>query len=200
MLKKQFFVCLITVLGFLQLGTASAALLSFSPSSQSVSLGDNVSVDLRISELGDEILTGFDLNISFDDSILGFQSFTFGSGLDLFGLGSIQDVDDSLPGLVNVFEISFESDDDLKDFQPNDFILGTFNFSALSIGTSALSITAPLFGVALVGELASELDMQVQDGSVSVVPIPAAIWLFGTGLIGLVGFSKRGKAVSKLVS
>ena len=194
MLKKQFFVCLIAVLGFLQLGTATAALVSFSPSSQSVAEGDNVSVDLRISGLGDDILAGFDLNISFDDSILGFQSFTFGTGLDLFGFGSIQDVDDFLPGLVNVAEISFESDDDLKALQPNDFILGTFTFSALSIGTSALSITAPLFGGALVGENASELDMQVQDGSVSVVPIPAAIWLFGTGLIGLLGYSKRRKA------
>lgn len=28
----------------------------------------------------------------------------------------------------------------------------------------------------------------------SVVPIPAAVWLFGTALIGLVGFSKRRKA------
>jgi len=29
----------------------------------------------------------------------------------------------------------------------------------------------------------------------SVVPIPAAIWLFGTALIGLIGFGKRRKAV-----
>ncbi len=26
---------------------------------------------------------------------------------------------------------------------------------------------------------------------VSVVPVPAAVWLFGTALLGLVGFSKR---------
>ncbi|MFC1560704.1 VPLPA-CTERM sorting domain-containing protein [Pseudomonadota bacterium] len=28
----------------------------------------------------------------------------------------------------------------------------------------------------------------------SAVPVPAAVWLFGTALIGLVGFSKRRKA------
>ena len=28
----------------------------------------------------------------------------------------------------------------------------------------------------------------------SVVPIPAAVWLFGTGIFGLIGFSKRRKA------
>jgi hypothetical protein len=31
-------------------------------------------------------------------------------------------------------------------------------------------------------------------GVVSPVPVPAAVWLFGTALIGLVGFSKRRKA------
>ncbi len=32
-------------------------------------------------------------------------------------------------------------------------------------------------------------------GDVSAVPVPAAIWLFGTALIGLVGFGKRKLAV-----
>ena len=31
-------------------------------------------------------------------------------------------------------------------------------------------------------------------GSVSTVPVPAAAWLFGSGLIGLVGFARRKKA------
>jgi hypothetical protein len=31
-------------------------------------------------------------------------------------------------------------------------------------------------------------------GGISPVPVPAAVWLFGTALIGLVGFSKRKKA------
>ena len=33
------------------------------------------------------------------------------------------------------------------------------------------------------------------DLNLTVVPVPAAVWLFGTALIGLVGFSKRRKAV-----
>lgn len=32
----------------------------------------------------------------------------------------------------------------------------------------------------------------VQSGDVSAVPVPAAVWLFGSGLIGLVGFAKLG--------
>jgi len=29
------------------------------------------------------------------------------------------------------------------------------------------------------------------DGTVSAVPVPAAVWLFGSGLIGLIGFAQR---------
>jgi len=34
----------------------------------------------------------------------------------------------------------------------------------------------------------------VRSGDVSVVPIPAAVWLFGSGLIGLLGVARRRKA------
>ena len=34
----------------------------------------------------------------------------------------------------------------------------------------------------------------VDSGGVLPVPVPAMVWLFGTALIGLVGFSKRKKA------
>ncbi len=198
MFKKQFFVCLIAVLGFLQWGAVSAATLSFDPSSQSVALGDPVSVDLRISGLGGDILSGFDLEISFDDSILSFQSFTVGpgpTGLDPFGLdfGALSYGFDLGFGTAAVGDLSLETDAVLQATQLDSFVLGTLNFDTLSYGTSALSVTGGL----LVGANASPLGMQVVDGSVSVVPVPAAIWLFGTGLVGLAGFSKRRKAVSK---
>lgn len=31
----------------------------------------------------------------------------------------------------------------------------------------------------------------VRDGQVGVVPVPAAVWLFGSGLVGLLGFMRR---------
>jgi len=34
----------------------------------------------------------------------------------------------------------------------------------------------------------------VHDGNVSAVPVPAAVWLFGSGLLGLVGIARRKKA------
>ena len=34
----------------------------------------------------------------------------------------------------------------------------------------------------------------VRNGDVSAVPVPAALWLFGSGLLGLIGISRRKKA------
>lgn len=210
MLKKQFLICLMVLFGLLHMGAGSAATLSFDPSSQTVGLGDSVNVDLRISGLGSDILTAFDLDISFDDSILSFQSFTVGpgpTGLDPFGLdlGLLSYGFDLGFGTAAVGDLSLETDPTLQLFQPDSFVLGTLNFGTLGIGTSALSIG----GLGLAGEcgafdsisgdclFVTELDMQVLDGSVSVVPVPAAVWLFGTGLIGLIGFSKRRKVIQQ---
>jgi len=40
-----------------------------------------------------------------------------------------------------------------------------------------------------------DINMQLHTVPVSAVPVPAAIWLFGSALIGLVGFGKQRKAV-----
>lgn len=203
MFKKQIGLCLIATLGLLHLSAASAAVVSFNPSSQTVNRGDPVSVDLVISELGADILTGFDLDISFDDSILGFQSFTVGpgaTGLDPFGLdfGFFSSGSEDSPGIVTVGDLSVETDATLQAFQPNNFVLGTLNFNALNqVGTSSLVITSAL----LSGEfdalgIPTVLQAKLNTGSVSVVPVPAAVWLFGSALLGLVGFSRRKRAAA----
>jgi len=203
MQNKQLGLCLIVIFGLLHMGAASAALVSFDPVNQTVVQGNPASVDLVISGLGNEILTGFDLEISFDDSILSFQSFTVGpgpTGLDPFGLdfGAFSYGFESVTGTAAVGDLSLESDATLQATQPDSFVLGTLAFDTLSIGTSALTISFAL----LAGELdasgfATELQADLGAGSIEVspIPVPAAIWLFGTGLIGLIGFSKRRKVI-----
>ena len=200
MIKKITIVALLMFIAGVHSAPSQAALISFNPDAQAVGLGEIATVDLQISGLGDDILTGFDLDIGFDNSILGFQSFTFGTGLDTFGFGTINGATDFGSGLVNIFEISFDFDQDLKDFQPDDFILGTFTFNTLNIGTSPLDISVnslageSVFDPVLGFEVASSLQADLQLGSISVVPVPPAIWLFGTALIGLIGAGKLRKA------
>jgi hypothetical protein len=86
---------------------------------------------------------------------------------------------------------------------PSGTILGSFVLSAVALGiapddevsdlllASGLAVGAnvfdPVTGTTVAGNVGVNFDAQT-------VPIPAAIWLFGTGLLGLIGISRRKKA------
>ena len=53
----------------------------------------------------------------------------------------------------------------------------------------------PLNDASGFGGVAYSLHMTGVVGTVSAVPVPAAVWLFGSGLVGLVGVARRKKAV-----
>jgi hypothetical protein len=44
-----------------------------------------------------------------------------------------------------------------------------------------------------IDDWASEIAFDNVQLTVSAVPVPAAVWLFGTALVGLTGFAKRRK-------
>lgn len=185
---KSRILCLLLLAG-LSLN-AQAITISFSPSDSQVDPGGTTNVDLVISDLGDEILTAFDLDVLFDSTILQYDGFSFGTGLDTFGFGTINGDTDFGGGLVNLFEISFDFDEDLIDFQPDDFVLGTFTFTGIGLGTSALDIF--LLGLAgqfvfdadLGFDVPSSLQADTQSGSIEV-PEPGTLILFLSGLLGI---------------
>ena len=49
------------------------------------------------------------------------------------------------------------------------------------------------FGDIYTIDIVSDLEL-TNISEINPVPIPAAVWLFGTGILGLIGFSKRRKA------
>src|SRR5262245_41292611 len=122
---------------------ANAFTLTLAPSTQSVANGGTVSIDAVISGLGAGAapsLGTYDLNLSFDASLLSFSGLTFGTGLDVLGLGpGEQDAQLTAPGLLNVFENSFDTVADLNQFQPDSFVLFTLTFQATASGTATLS-------------------------------------------------------------
>lgn len=169
---------------------AQAVTIDFVPDSPSVLLGMPLDVDVVISGLSDlapPSLGAFDLNVSFDDTILSLSSVEFG---DLLGdVSAFEAIAGSGPivGGVNLFEISLLLDFELDALQPASFSLATLSFDAIGEGTSALALIPVQLGDGLGDPLAGS----AASGSVRVVPgdgsvpEPSSVFLFLPGLLGL---------------
>ncbi len=62
---------------------------------------------------------------------------------------------------------------------------------AFTGSASSGALTSYILGSATLG---TDGTLQLTSGGTSAVPLPAAVWLFGSGLMGLVGVSRRRKA------
>ncbi len=162
------------------------------PDFQEVDVGTSVSVDITISGLDDTTapsLSSFDLDIDYDPTRLfftGVGGVSFGDQLDLFGLGSIRVIDDSAADIVNLFELSLDSPDDLNNLQLSSFSLATLTFDTIGAGTSAMTVAIN----ALVDANGDPLTADLQGASinavaVSAVPEPTTALLMVAGLTAL---------------
>ncbi len=164
---------------------AVGAIIEIQPAFTTASVGSRLNVDVVISDLENNSapsLGGYDLNINYDVLILDFNGAAFGTGLDLFGFGTINGVTDS-GGQINIFELSFDDESDLNSMQPDSFILASLSFDAISTGLSQLTLQAIDFADAA----GDPLSIITSDGNVTInaassVPETPTIWLFAVGL------------------
>ena len=164
---------------------AFAAVLSFMPNASVISTGKMVNVDIMISGLENTDIGVFDFNINYDDSVLVYNSYILGNGLGVIP----DDADDwSLGDLggqtVNIAEISYLED---LSFQLDEFILATITFTGNAVGISALTF----FDVYLGDAWGDPVEFLQNDGSIQVVPIPATLYLFSSGILFLASRRKK---------
>ncbi|NOT83198.1 MAG: PEP-CTERM sorting domain-containing protein [Methylococcaceae bacterium] len=154
--------------------------LSFSLSSQTVALGGQASVDVVLNGLEtdglDQILSAYDLSITWDDSILNLSTY---SGFDLGDGGNST----PSPGILDLSSLSFLDDNALQIIQGDSLTLAVLDFNGVGIGSSLLSFSYH----DLTGLTIAALEHTVTDGSITVsaVPLPGSLWFLGSGLLGL---------------
>ncbi len=98
------------------------------------------SVDVVVSGLSsaNEIVAAFDLDVTYDPSILTATGVTFGT---LLGDPALFEADNGVvltSGRIDFWALSLLSDADLVLLQPDSFSLATFSFQTLGAGTTDL--------------------------------------------------------------
>lgn len=148
LLSRHVSVCLLCIAASFA-PTASAAVITLSPSSSSIAVGQSLTIDFRIRGLGttaNESLSGFDLNALFDPNVLLLTGFSFDNPatsdnqLDLpevGGFGFFGDVIASAGG-IDAYAVSGNTSAVLDAGQANEFRFLSLEFTALaaSAGTA----------------------------------------------------------------
>ena len=188
MINKYLQVLLVTSAFILSAGQSLAATIGFNNSSTSVNLGDAFSLTIQGS--GFDPIVGGGLNMTFNSSVLQVNSVTIDQSVFEFyiGGGTEEGLLDNTTG--NLFNTSFNSFFGAS----GDFDIMTIGFTAVGAGSSSLNLSesalwtfADIFGSPYGDQVVFESAMV----NVSAVPVPAAVWLFGSGLIGLAGLARR---------
>lgn len=144
-------------------------------------VGDTIALDFWVSgltgsdDLGGLDLGGFDLNLSFNGAVTGYQGTTFSSDLDdslFYGL----DASSSSSNSVNISGVSLLAD---LSAQASEFKLFTLLFSADHAGTSSVKIDDFILANSWLGGFTSDnflADITVNETAVTV-PEPSSLGL-----------------------
>ncbi len=173
-------------------GTASAQTITLNPLNPSVTLGSNIVVDI----IGTDFTggtSGGGIDLSWDPGILSLSNVdTTPFPLDkTFGQDGVLD---SVAGTLRDLSVS-----SLGTTAATSFTVATLTFQTVGTGLSPLnlelgSFAQPGFDV-WTDANGAQVNPTFADGSATVspsaIPLPAAVWLFGTGLAGLFGVARR---------
>ena len=126
--------------------SASAVTIGFDPATPSaVTMGSSYDVDIVVSDLGGEVVSAFDLDMTYDSALLNPTGYAFGGMLGTWDfdwtVSETVNNDDffinpfAAAGIVDLFESSYLGDDELAALQGGaDVVLATVTFKALADG------------------------------------------------------------------
>lgn len=137
----------VAVLLVLLAGSAGADIIEIRPQALTAEVGDSLAVDIVATNLQGEIVSAYDLDIVYDSLVLAATGVTFADGLgDSLFFEVIEAFDVTMPGLVDLAQVSLLPDDTLLAMQGgNEVFLATIVFEALGPGISPLDFVFDAF-------------------------------------------------------
>lgn len=180
MLNKLIFVISIFLSGHL-----SAATITWDQPSINVTPGQIFTLDI----IGTDFLSNVDgggVNIAFDETVLNVLSVTIDEVVwDFGGAGISTGTINNTAGTVNGIMVNTFAN------VSGDFVVASIQMQAAA-GISLSSLVLTEYALNPWASGGSGINPAFVDGNVAVVvPVPAAVWLFGSGLLGLFGVAKR---------
>ena len=170
---------------------ADAIQIVVTPPVDTAFVGGTLAFDVRVEDLGDEIVAAFDLDFVFDPAVLSFKGLVFGAS---FGgeAGAFFGFDASAPGLVDFYLFSILPDDVLAAAQGGSALLARLSFTGVAPGSSPVGVAGPEDDefFALDGREAAPLELAAIGSALAVVeeravPEPGALTLLGIGLLAV---------------
>ena len=169
--------------GYPAVVNAATVGIDIRPSVTTVGLGETFNADVYFT--GDQFYAVSDIELMFDSSVIRFDDWSPGTGILSFSPTTSFPMSESAPFSGNLADTG------------GGLLLASVNFTAIDFGLSTLSVDPASFLMfTAAGEFDAGAEYNIADivftsAEVRVVPLPAAVWLFTTGLVGMFGFSRR---------
>ncbi len=196
MYKSRKGIFALTLLAFCILPIQSfAAMIGFDMETYNVSPGETFDVSIIVSSFSGVNISGGGVVLTQDVPSLITANSVNVLAPNGIGDGVFSPAIDNTMGRID--EIAFADFGGVDGDDIGSFILSTISFTAgTSIGSTILSLMEFQLNPFSGNDIASNdpvlsIPLDFTNATVNVVPIPAAVWLLGSALVGLFGLSRR---------